>query len=224
MRVMRAGLGKDYKVRNRLKGHSVHEWTVVWNWAWNLTDIIPAIFSSSQWSYFNFCTFNSPEEEPSELKFLANRNHGIRVTYVTSRRRIRTPESPKGPGSRGLITFRGLHHCHPLFLCCSDTGDELWEENPGTANGHFKKLKQEQLFRTLSTLALMAQMELPYNSVNSVHVCELMLRVSAEETQQRIELISPSCWRDSMNGFRMHPRSHHSCGRSAGSSNNIIQQ
>lgn len=180
--------------------------------AWTLTDIIPSpekIFSSSLWSYFNFCTFNSPEEEPSELKFSADGNHGIRVAYVSSHRGIHTTESPKGPDSRGLLTFRGLHHCHSLLLCCSDTGYELWEKNPGSANGHFKKLKQEQFFRTRSTLALMAHMELPYNSVNSVHVHELMLRVSAgsvsaaEETQQRTELILPSCWRDSMNGFRM---------------------
>lgn len=178
MRVMRAGWGKNYKGRNRLKGHSLNEWTCVWNWAWNLTDIISAIFSSSLWSYFNFCNFNSPEEEPSELKFSADGNHGICVAYVTSRRRIRTTESPKGPGSWGLLTFCGLHHCHPLLLRCSDTGYELWEKNPGSANGHFKKLKQELLFRTRSTLALMVQ-ELPYNSVNSVHVNELMLRVSA---------------------------------------------
>lgn len=107
-----------------------------------------SVFIFSLWSYF--CISSSPEEGPGE----PDGNHGIRVSHVTSPRWIHTTESPEGPGSWGLLTFCGIHHRHPLLLCCSDAGYELWEKNPGSANGHFKKLKQEQLFR--STLALMA--------------------------------------------------------------------
>ncbi len=141
MCVMRAGWGEDYKGRNGQKGHGVHEWTCV--------SAEPEASSSSA------CEATSVS--PALLKKVQVNLTGIMESVshtFPSPRWIHTTESPEGPGSWGLLTFCGIHHRHPLLLCCSDAGYELWEKNPGSANGHFKKLKQEQLFR--STLALMA--------------------------------------------------------------------
>lgn len=116
-----------------------------------------------------------------------------RVEGSVPRRALKVPA--RGASSHFVGSTIVILSSYAVATLAMNCGKKMQDQRMGTLKNWSKK----QLLRTQNTLALISHSELPFNSVKSVHVYVLMLRVSAgfvsaaEETQHQIELMLPSC-------------------------------